>query len=56
MIGKGLKAEIKHYVDRCIFCGQCSESCPRNAISMTDEFEHASYGREKMIYEYRRES
>ena len=56
MIGKGLKAEIKHYVDRCIFCGQCSESCPRNAITLTDEFEYAGYDREKMIYEYGRES
>jgi len=55
MIGKGMEAEIKHYVDRCMFCGQCAESCPRNAITMTDEFELANYSREKMVYEYKRE-
>jgi len=25
MIGKGLEAEFKHYLDRCLFCGQCEE-------------------------------
>jgi len=54
MIGKGMEAEINHYVDRCIFCGQCAESCPRNAITMTKEFELANYSREKMVYEYKR--
>jgi len=54
MIGKGAEAEIKHYLDRCMFCGQCSESCPRNAITMTEEFELASYSRDKMVYEYKR--
>lgn len=56
MIGKGKEAMIKHYVDRCMFCGQCSESCPRNAIVMTDEFELADYGRNKMVYVYKRET
>ena len=54
MIGKGMEAEITHYVDRCMFCGQCAESCPRNAITMTKEFELADYSREKMVYEYKR--
>jgi len=54
MTGRGMEAEIKHYVDRCMFCGQCSESCPRNAITMTDEFELANYRRDEMVYEYKR--
>jgi len=56
MIGRGHEARIKHYVDRCLFCGQCSESCPRNAIRLMNDFEHASYSRDSMIYEYKRES
>ena len=54
MAGKGMKAEIKHYVDRCMFCGQCAESCPRNAITMSREYELAGFNRSKMLYEYRR--
>ena len=55
MIGKGLDAEIKHYVDRCMFCGQCEEICPKNAISMSKEYELAGFDRSKMIYEYERD-
>ena len=55
MIGKGLEAEFKHYLDRCLFCGQCEESCPVNAITMTEEYELASYDRAGMIIEFKRE-
>ena len=30
-------------LDRCIFCGQCAEACPNQAITMTDDFELAQY-------------
>jgi formate hydrogenlyase subunit 6/NADH:ubiquinone oxidoreductase subunit I len=56
MIGKGLEAEIKHYVDRCMFCGQCAETCPKNAITMSEEYELAGFDRTKMLYEYKRDS
>ena len=55
MKGRGMQAEIKHYVDRCIFCAQCAESCPRKAIMMTQEYELAGFDRKKMLYEYHRE-
>jgi formate hydrogenlyase subunit 6/NADH:ubiquinone oxidoreductase subunit I len=55
MVGKGLKAEIKHYVDRCMFCGQCEETCPKNAIRMSEEYELAGFDRSKMLYEYKRD-
>ena len=55
MIGKGLEAEIKHYVDRCMFCGQCVEICPKDAIGMSEEYELAGFDRSKMIYEYKRD-
>jgi len=45
MIGKGLEAEIKHYVGRCMFCGQCAEICPENAIRMSEEYELADFDR-----------
>lgn len=55
MIGKGMEAEIRHYLDRCLFCGQCEEVCPVEAITMTGEYELASYDRAEMISEFRRE-
>jgi formate hydrogenlyase subunit 6/NADH:ubiquinone oxidoreductase subunit I len=54
MIGKGLKAEIRHYVDRCMFCGQCAETCPKSAIKMTEEYELAGFDRSNMLYDYKR--
>lgn len=29
-------------MDRCIFCGQCVDSCPKKALENTDRFELAS--------------
>ena len=36
---------------RCIFCGLCIEACPTRALTMTNEYELADDGREKLIYE-----
>ena len=36
---------------RCIFCGLCIEACPTRAHTMTNEYELADDGREKLIYE-----
>ena len=36
---------------RCIFCGNCTEVCPVNAIIMTDEFELAASSRGKLVYD-----
>jgi formate hydrogenlyase subunit 6/NADH:ubiquinone oxidoreductase subunit I len=54
MRGKGRKAEFKHYLGRCLFCGQCEEICPVNAITMTEEYELTSYIQAEMIREYKR--
>jgi formate hydrogenlyase subunit 6/NADH:ubiquinone oxidoreductase subunit I len=56
MIGKGMQAEIHHFVDRCEFCAQCAEVCPRSAITMTKEYELAGFDRKKMLHEYKRET
>lgn len=29
---------IRIYVSSCIFCGQCTDICSKNALSMSDEF------------------
>jgi len=55
MIGKGSEAELEHHLDRCLFCGQCEEVCPVNAITLTEEYELASYNRAGMIIEFKRE-
>lgn len=36
---------------RCIFCGLCIEACPTRALTMTNEYELADDGREKLIFE-----
>ena len=48
------KKELKHYsIDFgvCIFCGNCVEYCPTNCLSMTEEYELASYERHELNYD-----
>jgi formate hydrogenlyase subunit 6/NADH:ubiquinone oxidoreductase subunit I len=38
---------VMHYrVDRCLFCAQCVNSCPRNGLSMSNKWELAALCRE----------
>jgi NADH-quinone oxidoreductase subunit I len=39
---------ICHY-DRCLLCGQCVESCPRNVLTLNDDFEMVFLCRKDMI-------
>lgn len=34
-------------LDRCLFCAQCVDSCPRKALSATTEFELTCFEREE---------
>jgi len=37
------------YFDRCILCGQCVESCPRDVLDLSGEFEMVYLSRDTMI-------
>ena len=39
---------------RCIFCGFCEQACPMGAIMMTEGYELADYGRDKLMYDKER--
>lgn len=48
------KKKLDHYsIDFgvCIFCGNCVEYCPTNCLSMTEEYELASYDRHDLNYD-----
>jgi formate hydrogenlyase subunit 6/NADH:ubiquinone oxidoreductase subunit I len=36
-------------LDFCTFCGQCAESCPKDCIKLTKEFELAHYKKGEAI-------
>jgi formate hydrogenlyase subunit 6/NADH:ubiquinone oxidoreductase subunit I len=42
--------KICHFA-RCILCGQCVESCPRDVLALTGEFEMAYLSRSDMVIE-----
>jgi formate hydrogenlyase subunit 6/NADH:ubiquinone oxidoreductase subunit I len=33
-----MEKRIRIYVANCVFCGQCTDICSKNALSMSDEF------------------
>lgn len=35
---------------QCIFCGNCVENCPRQALSLTNEYELATTNKESLIF------
>lgn len=34
---------LAFWYDRCIYCGECEERCPFDAVKMTDDYELAAY-------------
>jgi NADH-quinone oxidoreductase subunit I len=50
---KIVKKEIKRpqiFMGRCMFCGLCVEGCPKGALTMTSNYELATYDRESLLY------
>lgn len=44
--GEANKKILKSYVmdvGRCLYCGLCTEACPTNALTLTQDFENATY-------------
>ncbi len=39
-------------LDRCIYCGQCADSCNRDSLEVTAEFELAALDRESLRVTY----
>ena len=50
--GKEKEFKLIIYLDRCVSCGQCVESCPTNCLSLNSEHEYAAYDRESLKTEY----
>lgn len=40
--GEEKKFKARMHLDRCIFCAQCVDSCPKHSLSSTDRFELAT--------------
>ncbi len=55
--GKEKKVLDKYMYDlgSCIFCGLCTSSCPQEAITWTNQFEHAVFTREKLEMQLNKE-
>jgi formate hydrogenlyase subunit 6/NADH:ubiquinone oxidoreductase subunit I len=51
----GKKRPLFH-LDLCIFCYQCAESCPRNAIKTSEFFELASTNKYDLVVEPQKSS
>ncbi|OGS17599.1 MAG: hypothetical protein A2219_01160 [Elusimicrobia bacterium RIFOXYA2_FULL_50_26] len=43
------KFSCTFYLDRCIYCGQCSDSCVKKSITMSHEFELACFDRSTLV-------
>jgi formate hydrogenlyase subunit 6/NADH:ubiquinone oxidoreductase subunit I len=37
---------------KCVYCGQCADSCPKKTIELTGDFELASFDRETLRVVY----
>ena len=53
--GKGVDRYMTRYAidfNKCIWCGLCTEPCPTAAVTMSHDYDHALYFRQKLIYEF----
>jgi formate hydrogenlyase subunit 6/NADH:ubiquinone oxidoreductase subunit I len=41
--------KVKFDVVRCMFCGQCVETCPKKAIALSSDFEMVVYEKEGLV-------
>lgn len=53
--GKGADRYMTRYAidfNKCIWCGLCTEPCPTEALTMSHDYDHALYFRQKLVYEF----
>ncbi|HBA60786.1 MAG TPA: hypothetical protein DCZ92_08200 [Elusimicrobia bacterium] len=41
------------YLGRCVFCWQCADTCPKDALVKTQDFELASTDRNALLRHYK---
>jgi NADH-quinone oxidoreductase chain I len=54
-IGKGKEREMSRYAidyNKCIWCSLCTEHCPTDCITMSHDYDHSVYKRERLVYEF----
>ena len=53
--GKAAGGELLRYAidySKCLFCALCTEPCPTHALTMSHDYDHALYFRQKLVYEF----
>jgi len=53
--GKGKERQMTRYAidyNKCIWCSLCTEPCPTNCITMSHDYDHSVYLRERLVYEF----
>jgi NADH-quinone oxidoreductase chain I len=53
--GKGKDRWMTRYAidyNKCIWCGFCVEPCPDDALSMSHDYDHSVYMRDRFVYEF----
>ena len=53
--GKGKERMMTRYAidyNKCIWCSLCTEHCPTDCITMSHDYDHAVYKRERLVYEF----
>jgi NADH-quinone oxidoreductase subunit I len=53
--GKGVDRYMTRYAvdyNKCIWCGLCTEPCPTEAVTMSHDYDHSLYFRQKLVYEF----
>jgi len=55
MEGKGKEKTMSRFAidyNKCIWCSLCTEPCPTNCITMSHDYDHSLYKRNRLVYEY----
>ena len=53
--GKGKERMMTRFAidyNKCIWCSLCTEHCPTDCITMSHDYDHSVYLRERLVYEF----